>query len=197
MGVSKMFTFVLRDKGTNNQGWWLKISNVDELCEYYTETAPTRNGRVFENYMYGKEWNFAHEGYENESHCPHSGEATLTDAVVRYSCNNNLNILQGIQGFTQMVALQQLEEIKEHGIIYINRVGGYTWKGENDVEYAFVKREKLVFPDFKKDQIKVSKFPYGSHYYAYIGDLQVKDGDKIKWNTYDEAYRQACLMIDA
>lgn len=190
-----MFTFVLRDKGTSNQGWWLKISNADELCEYYKEIAPTRNGRVFENYVYGKEWNFAHQGYKNESHCPHSGEAALTDAVVRYSGNNNLTILQGIQRFTQMVALQQLEEIKEHGVIYINQVGGYTWRGKNDEEYAFVKREKLVFPDFKKDQIKISKFPYGSHYYAYIGDLQVKDGDKIKWNTYYEAYRQAEKML--
>lgn len=57
-----MFTFVLRDKGTSNQGWWLKISNADELCEYYKEIAPTRNGRVFENYVYGKEWNFAPSG---------------------------------------------------------------------------------------------------------------------------------------
>lgn len=31
----KDFLFVLKDKGTKNQGWWLKISSADELCAYY------------------------------------------------------------------------------------------------------------------------------------------------------------------
>lgn len=33
-----MFTFVLKDKGTNNQGWWLKISSIKELQEYNEKT---------------------------------------------------------------------------------------------------------------------------------------------------------------
>lgn len=33
-----MFTFVLKDKGTNNQGWWLKINSIEELQEYNEKT---------------------------------------------------------------------------------------------------------------------------------------------------------------
>ena len=33
--MEKKFTFVLKDKGTHNEGWWLKVSNVDELADYY------------------------------------------------------------------------------------------------------------------------------------------------------------------
>lgn len=32
-----MFTFVLKDKGTNNQGWWLKINSIKELTKKQRE----------------------------------------------------------------------------------------------------------------------------------------------------------------
>lgn len=186
-----MFTFVLKDKGTSNQGWWLKISSADELCDYYELTLPTRNGRVVENYTYGKEWNAYHPSIKNESHCPHRKEAALTDAVVRYASERNYSIIQALNSFTAMVAEQQLDTIRECGAIYVNRMGGYHGYYEKDKEYAIVKREKLVFPKFDKNDIRIEKFPYGAHYYAYVGDVQVKDGTTLKWNTYEEARRQA------
>lgn len=51
------WTFVLRDKGTHNQGWWLKISSVDELIAYMQETNPGRYGKVLENHVYNKQYN--------------------------------------------------------------------------------------------------------------------------------------------
>ena len=35
----------------------------------------------------------------------------------------------------------------------------------------------------------------GEHYYAYIGNMQVRDGDILKWNTYEEAYSKALEYI--
>lgn len=180
-----MFTFVLKDKGTNNQGWWLKLSTVDELCDYIKETSPARYGHVFENYLYGKEWN-----RNSVAHCPHFEEAALTDAVVRYGNNRNLTILQSIVNFQAMVAEQQMEEIRECGAIYVNRAGGYHGYYKKAKEYAVVKSDKLIFPDYRKNDIKITKFPYGNHYYAKVGSTEVRDGDVIKWNTYEEAYRQ-------
>lgn len=190
------FLFVLKDKGTANQGWWLKLQNTDDLCHYYEVSAPTRNGNIFENYMYGKEWNGYHPGIINNSHCPHMQEASITDAVVRYAADRSMNVLQALNGFTSMVALQQLEEIQSSGAIYVNPNGGYRGYYEGDKEYAFVRRKELVFPDFKKNDIRIKKFPYGNHYYAYIGDMQVKDGNIIKWNTYEEAHRVALAVLD-
>lgn len=191
-----MFTFVLKDKGTSNQGWWLKISSIDELCDYYALTLPTRNGNAFENYMYGKEWNSYHPSVKNDSHCPHRKEAALTDAVVRYGSERNLGIIQALNAFTTMVAEQQMNEIRESGAIYVNAIGGYHGYCAEDKEYAVVKREKLVYPEFEKKDIKIEKFPYGAHYYAYVGDVQVKDGDTLKWNTYEEARRQAEMYVE-
>ena len=31
------YTFVLKDKGTINQGWWLKISSLSQLEDYIKE----------------------------------------------------------------------------------------------------------------------------------------------------------------
>ena len=39
------------------------------------------------------------------------------------------------------------------------------------------------------------KIDKGQHYYAYVGDMQVRGGDVLKWNTYDEAYIRACALV--
>lgn len=44
--------------------------------------------------------------------------------------------------------------------------------------------------------MKNDECPHGCHYYAYIGDMQVKDGNIIKWNTYEEAHRVALAVLD-
>ena len=36
----------------------------------------------------------------------------------------------------------------------------------------------------------------GNHYYAYIDDVQVRDGDKLKWDSYDEAYSYASSLVN-
>ena len=196
MEQEKSFLFVLKDKGTRNQGWWLKIQTVDELNDYYEIIIPTKYGNVFENYMYGSEWNDYHPDHPSERTAPHENEKTLTDAVLRYGSKRNYNILQSIQSFRMMVATNQMEDIRKYGAIYINARGGYYGRYKDDKEYAFVRRKNIIFPSYKKEDIRIKKFPYGSHYYAYIGDLQVKDGDISKWNTYEEAYRQAEQLIE-
>ena len=90
----KDFLFVLKDKGTNNQGWWLKISSADELCAYYEEIVPTRYDKVFENYLYGKEWNWAHPSFKNTEHSKYLGEAEITEAVVRWGSERNLKVFK-------------------------------------------------------------------------------------------------------
>ena len=155
--------FVLKDKGTSNQGWWLKLQTLDELIEYLKLMYPGRFGHVLENYMYDKEY-----GALSISHGPHLKEAPITDAVVRYADRvkrenggKGLNIFQAIEGFAGMVAQNQWREIQESGAIYINSVGGYHGYYPGDTEYNFIRRKELVWPDFKKDEIRIKQFPGG------------------------------------
>ena len=188
--------FVLKDKGTSNAGYWLKISSVDELVEYMKTTNPTRYGKAFENYVYGKDY----DGITN-SHRPHLDAEPLTQAIIMNAQNMKekydvaMNIFQAIESFSSMVAMNMLNSLQECGAIYINRVGGYHGYYKSSEENGFVRRKELVFPDFKKDEIRIKQFSNGEHYYAYIDDMQVRNGDTVKWNTYKEAYEQALSMI--
>ena len=89
----------------------------------------------------------------------------------------------------------QLRDLQERGAIYINRLGGYHGDSTQE-KLPFVHRDKLVFPNFKENEIRIKQFPNGEHWYAYIDDVQVRDGDTLKWNTYEEAYTQAKKYID-
>jgi len=191
--------FVLKDKGTSNQGWWLKIQTLDELLAYIEAIHPGRYGHVLENYLYGKDW-----GAATISHGPHMKEAPITEAVVLYASkvkreNNGrgLNILKAIDGFAGMVAQNQWNEIQESGAIYINPYGGYHGAHPSDKTYNFIRRKELVFPDFKTNDIRIKQWPGGQHFYAYIGDLEVRDGDITKWDTYEEAYQMALSILES
>lgn len=185
------YTFVLKDKGTHNQGWWLKLSSIEQLCDYLEKTNGRRYGKVLENYMRGNEWDNT-----PKEHMPHMDAEALTRAIVMNSSNKNLTIIEGISDFSANIALNQLNKIQDTGCIYINRVGGYHGSYEGEPSYDFIKRKELIFPNFKKDEIRIKQFDCGMHYYAFIDNVQVRDGDTLKWNTYDEAYKQALQYSD-
>ena len=84
--------------------------------------------------------------------------------------------------------------LREGNLIYLNQKGGWhVGKDERDAEW--VRRKELIFPVFKHNQISIEKFPSGTHFYAYVDGLQVRNGDQLKWDTYDEARKFAQKWI--
>lgn len=186
------YTFVLK-----NGGWWLKISSLEELVEYYKNTkGSTKWWNVVDNYIKGKEFNEykRKRGLISNTHMPHEKEATLTQTVVLHASNNHQNIMEAIMELSETVASNQMRDVQEYGAIYINRLGSYHGDSPK-MKLPFVHRDNLVFPDFKENEIRVKQFPNGEHWYAYIDDVQVRDGDILKWNSYEEAYKQAKKYI--
>ena len=94
--------------------------------------------------------------------------------------------------FTGKERIRKWLKFRENGAVYFNRVGGKPFS-VNHVQ--FCRRKNLVFPDFKESDIRIKKQTGGTHYYAYIGDMQVRDGDILKWNTFDEAYKRAYELV--
>lgn len=76
--------------------------------------------------------------------------------------------------------------------IYYNSKG--EWDTEEHQSSNFLYRKFLEFPNFTVDDISIKSFTDGTHSYAHMKDLEVREGDTIKWDTYEEAYR-ACLRI--
>ena len=171
--MEKLYTFVLKDKGTGNEGWWLKISNADELADYYEKDQRINN--VMTEYI------------NNEKH-----KSQLTEAIEQYSANRKLTIWQGATNFTMMVAEKQLECIRKYGAIYINCVGGYHMMSKDDVEYATVKRNCLRFPKegeiVEEIEIKISEKTSIDEEYGFLSpNGKFFDGE---WSTHADLARE-------
>ena len=173
------YRFVLRDKGTSLQGWWLKISTLEELLNYREKT---------ESLMV--------TGFKKLVGISSRKDIDTGNAekyLERYAESRGLSIVEAVSEVDAWMLGDQMEVLLKGYNVYINHNGGWCF-GEKD--YAdWYDSENLVFPDFTKDQIKIEQWGGGKHYYAYIGKLQVRDGDTVKWDTYEQAYRQAMLVV--
>lgn len=167
-----------------NKGWWLKVSSAAELFEYYENTDNIWSD-TFENLIKSKE--FSRNGMTHAS--------DLAYNIGMFGSRQGLGPLQATLQFRNDKLASQLDAIARYGEIYINKAGGYHFKCGTDTYDQFVRRKEFVFPDYKQNEIRVKQFPGGTHFYAYVGDMQVRDGDILKWDTYEQAHRMAQSIV--
>lgn len=167
-----------------NDGWWLKINSVEQLFDYHEKTESVWSTEFY-NLITSQE--FGGHGMRHAT--------AIAYAIGQHGANRGMNPIQATMDFRGTVIGNQLDALLEFGEIYINRKGGYHFKTKNDSYTQFVRRKEFIFPDFKENEIRIKRFPGGEHWYAYIGDMQVKDGDTLKWNTYEEAFNKAKELV--
>lgn len=168
-----------------NNGWWLKIDNVNDLVWYHQHTQE-RWAIVIEDYM-------SHADKYEETGSPYYFKNSLTIAVVKYAEDKNLTIFDAIVQFKLMIASQQLEQIHHHGYIVMNKTGGYH---AGPIEHSqFVRRKTFTWPDFKESDIKITQFPGGTHWYVHIGEMELHENDNIKWMSESDARMAAMRYI--
>lgn len=168
-------------------GWWLKVNSYEKLADYHQQTADFRWNKAYENLLNSKDF-FPKTGKE------HTGP--LAYAIYHYALNRNISMVEGMSRIHKDMLDAQFKGLDDGYDLYINRIGG--WHVDSGKPYTqFYTRKKLLFPNFTKNNlIRISQFPMGQHYYAYIDDMQVRDRDKLKWDTYDEAYEYAKKFIE-
>lgn len=170
-----------------NSCWYLKISTLEELKEY-TKTMNKHWEEALSNLLNSKEFT----KYGNR----HAGP--VETSIGFYGSNRSLNAFEAVDSFKQQVINEQINEINKGNILLINKKGGYFMldKDKQGVYKQWCKKDKIEFPEFTKQDIKIERFPLGNHWYAYIGDTQIRDGDKLKWNSYEEAYEYASQFVN-
>ena len=179
-----MYRFIFK-----NGGWWLKISTVDELENYTKKTAaknPIVNG--FKSVLNCREFGKPVDGEPLRPHVNNVGFL-----IGLHAHNNDMSYFESACHLAIKSDNAKICELLKGRNLYFNRHGGWH-SGINDYDQWY-DSEKLIFPDFNKSEIKIEQFPMGEHYYAYIGNMQVRDGDTLKWNTYEEAYTHALQYI--
>lgn len=164
--------------------WVLKIQSYEELMEY--AEASDLFDKDKEQYKIVK-------GYRNDDN------TAMTHTNFGWFVKNRQNDDFSIDECYDALKLLQFQTmakiLSETGEIYINRRGGFHGK-RSEKEYSnFVRRNFLDFPRLYSKDIRIEQFPDGRHYYAYVGDVQVKDGNILKWDNYDEAFSAAKKMV--
>ena len=188
METRREWLFVLLNKNTGLAGWWLMLRTPEELHDYL-EATNGRYGRAFDNYM--------HDGFYSPHVTGHGRfiqEAPLTLAAYLHGVNQKTSIIDAIMDLANVTATNMLDAILSHGHIYVNKAGGYNWSGTYE-QGDFVRSKTLVWPDFTEQDIRISRFPGGMHYYAHIGDTQISKDDKRRFWTYDQAKDAAMAYL--
>ena len=167
------WTFIQKKDGS----WWLKVSTIEEYARYRDETDSKRYGDILKDML------AVAEGKHERN------PATTAILLENEKHRGRKSALELVADFSSRVAEWQLGYLMKGYYLLFNRCGGCHF--DTDRSYRWIHKSDLVFPEFTEKDIKIERFPDGQHYYAYVGSSQVRDGDVLKWDTYDEAYRHA------
>ena len=188
--TNQEWLFVLLNKGQNSAAWWLKLTTLPDVLAYL-EATNSRWAHVFDNWM-----NDSLYQPDVIGHGKHIQQAALTLLVDQHARNNNQTCIEAITDIAGELAESMMNALYARGVIYVNPNGGWNTGGPDMPESgSFCRKKRLVWPDFTESQIRISQFPGGQHYYAYIGDVQVRDKNKLKFDTWNEALEQARKYI--
>lgn len=174
-----------------DNGWWLKISSPEELCHYMQKTEKMYGDCLSEYMNYAVKKKDAIT--EEERLDIERKVSNRLRAIIMFGEQRNLTIIDAIIQFRMYLFSQMCEAIRESGYIVINKAGGYH---RGPIKHSqFVHRKTFTWPDFQENDIRISQFPGGQHYYVRIGDMELHEGDEIKWNTREEAMAVAKRYI--
>lgn len=162
-----------------NGSWWFVCQSIDELLEYKDKTN-NKYGLAILNSCKGTD----------------SKYKKLYEAAESLAMVKQISVVEAMAELSGKITIKQVNELSAGKKIWFNNVGGWN-TGLTDID-ATTYMSKLIFPNCKKEDIKISKFggyEGGKHYYAKIGEIEIceyANGKKIvKWNTYQDAYNHA------
>lgn len=165
-----------------NGGWWFVCKDLEQLFELHDKTDSRYGLAIIDDC----------EGL--------SRYKKLHNLAIIRAESENTSVLESMVNIATEVKSNQIDSILKGNEVWINANGG--WNNGLKPE-ATTYMNKLIFPNCKKEDIKISKFGEyagGKHYYAKIGSIEVCEyinGEKIiKWNTREEAYQKALAYCE-
>jgi hypothetical protein len=168
----------------NGYGWWLRIETPEELEQYLNQTDENRFG--------GAMMQVAYRRMEN-SNSEYSGIAEQLDILNQL---RGEDLLTTTGSFRLECHRTYWRNLSDRGFVNINPNGGCN--STNWPMLIVVKRDKLIFPTFSRKDVVIKTWEMGEkkfdvarsnykyHWYAYVGDVRLKDGEVEKWNSQAE-----------
>lgn len=171
-------------------GWWLKLTSDEDIIRYIKATNDRYDSALCKA---------VHEPIESMSledriKAQLNGDRNymFLQAATVMAQKHNTTLYSGFEHMQTEFGMALHRDISENGQTFVNCAGGKTFSLDYD---QFVWRDDLVFPNYTMADIQIKRFEGGQHYYVYVGDTQLRMGDRLKWNTYNEAYDFAVAVV--
>ncbi len=163
-------------------GWLMMISTEEEFDDWWFAMREPRFSSDFadatNSYEYGKLTGAKTNG-------GHAREGWLIISMVS---NLGISAIDALIKIRTDVEFGMRRCLKEEGTIFINKSFGYFFPHPDIIVKETKTIDDWIFPG---EEIKVTKWPNGTHYYAKVGSRDVFLGAVEKWDTFDEAYKAA------
>lgn len=124
-------------------------------------------------------------------------EYNIVNAINTYSRLYKTSLLVSAMMLQQKSFETKYQHLLKGETIFINENNGFFTQTPTVVINKIIYLKNLVFPNYTIKDIKVSQWGKGTgfHYYAHVGTIEVRDGDIVKWDTFDEAYQAALEYV--
>lgn len=91
----------------------------------------------------------------------------------------------------------KIKALQKFGTLYIRENGSYMTHTDTMEVLHITETKEMVYPDYSKSDIQITKFPEGVHFYATIGNMTVTDNNgNQKWNSKPRARKEALKYLE-
>jgi len=183
-------------------GWYLLVDSIPVLLDSLKVQAE-KIALAYCNMFEIKDGLYEFEGQKTvEQGARHSTRMEwIANFIVGIACEKKggrLELLDAIAAISDTFTKPKVDLFTRDGAFYMNQAGGFMplYKDYKVVETSI--RPKMGFPEsvvegsYKREpNIKISRWPMGTHYYAKVGGQDVKWKGEVKWPTTWEAEEAA------
>jgi len=162
--------------------WILECKDIETLIEHTEKYMNTEIERGV------KDWFKSQKGHLTTNY------ASAVEKMMIFTGNN---FIKESTIMENKIFQGKLKMLLKFGTLYLRENGSYMVHSDSLIIIDKKVMDEMVWPEYTVDDIKISKWDGGSHYYAKIGRMDVTDADgNVKWNTHKEAKRHALVFFE-
>jgi hypothetical protein len=163
--------------------WMMVIESLDELTDFHQKSMAAKICGVWAN-IFDVQQGKAH--FDNKLSFLIDLEACTEESKGRQ--HSLIDLTATVLG---KIWEAKAKAILDCGKIYINKNGGFFAHSEDIVVLEEFISDNYLFPEYTEKDIKVKQWTDGTHWYAYVGDIQVEIDGENKWDTEERAKSRA------
>ena len=162
-------------------GWILEATDISTILEHTDKYMSTVIEKGIQDY------------FRNQKYHPNTDWRGMIESMAKIQESTPLSASILLEN---KVLQGKIKTFLKFGVIYLRENGSYmtTYDGLSETDVIF-QGDKMIYPNYTKDDIKVRQWDKGVHYYATIGNFNVTQNGVPKWSTYDKAYEVALKYL--